>query len=493
MTLRNLRCELPYDDLRGWLAEAERLGELRTVRGASWQEDIGMAAEAVIKEDDGPAVLFDEVPGCPKGFRLLMNVFAGKRRNMTLGFPPELTKVELSDACHDAYVKERKVVPHTVVGDGPVFENIVEGDAVDLMKFPTPIWHLEDGGRYIGTGCYSVTMDPEEKWINIGTYRAMIHDRRSVGVFMVDGKHGHIHREKYFAKGEPMPIVMVLGDDPVTFYAACTEAPYGVCEYDIVGGMRNRPVEVVLGPLTGLPFPADAEIVLEGFLRPGHVRKEGPFGEWTGYYASGSHAEPVLDVEAIYHRDDPIILGVPPMGGGSDEMGRYRAILRSAMLKQNLADAGVPDVTAVWCHEVGSSRMLQGVAINQRYPGHAKQAGHIAAQCQATNYANKYIVVVDDDIDVTDLEELWWAMISRSDPATSIEVIKGARTSPADPTLTPEQRERGDITNSRAVIDACRPFHWRDQYPKVNAPTPNQARRAREKFGYLLEGKAQPR
>ena len=483
MTGSNLKCVLAYDDLRGWLAEAERLGELRTVRGASWQEDIGLAAEAVIKEDDGPAVLFDDVPGCAPGHRVLMNVFAGRRRNMTLGFSDELTKAELSDACYESYIKERKTIPHEVVDDGPIFENVLTGDAVDLMKFPTPVWHADDGGRYIGTGCYSITRDPETGGLNAGTYRAMIHDARSVGVFMVPGKHGQVHRQKYFDRGEPCPIVMVLGSDPVSFYAACTEVPAGVCEYDVVGGMRGEALKVVEGRITGLPFPANCEIAIEGYLHAGHLREEGPFGEWTGYYASGEHPEPVLEIEALYHRDDPIILGVPPMGGGSDD----RAILRSAMLKQALADAGVPDVANVWCHEVGSSRMLHGVAIHQRYPGHAKQAGHIAAQCHATNYANKYIIVVDDDIDVTDLEELWWALLTRSDPANSIDIISGTRTSPADPSLTPEQRARDDLTNSRAVIDACRPFHWRDQFPKVNAPSPAQAKKARDRFGYLLE------
>ena len=157
------------------------------------------------------------------------------------------------------------------------------------------------------------------------------------------------------------------------------------------------------------------------------------------------------------------------------------------MLKDNLAQAGVPDVSSVWCHEVGSSRMLHGVAIRQRYPGHSKQAGHIAGQCHATNYANKFVVVVDDDVDVTNLEELWWALLTRSDPATSIDIIDGTRTSPADPRIPPDQRDRGDITNSRAIIDACRPFHWKDQYPKVNAPTPEQAHRAFQRFGGLLK------
>ncbi len=483
----NIEPRIAYDDLRQWMAEADRLGELRTVTGASWQEDIGLCAEAVLHADDGPAVLFDEVPGCAKGFRLLMNIFAGRRRNMTFGFPDELTKQELSTAYYDAYLRDPKIIPHEVVDDGPVFDNIVTGEDVDLTVFPTPVWHEKDGGRYIGTGCYSVTEDPDEKWLNLGTYRAMLHDKRSVGVLMVPGKHGHIHREKYFARGERMPLVMVLGGDPMAFFYGGFEAPYGVCELDIIGGIRGRPIKVVRGKITGLPFPADAEIVLEGYLDPNRREIEGPFAEWTGHYAGGASAAPVLEVEALYHRNDPILLGEPPMGKGAEDMSRYRAVVRSAVLKKNILDAGVPDVRAVWCHEIGGARMLHGVAITQRYPGHARQAGHIAAQCRAAVYAGKFVVVVDDDVDVANLEELIWAMITRCDPATSIDIIQGAWTSPADPRLTPEQRAAGDITNSRAVIDACRPYHWRDQFPMVNAPSAEVARKAREKFGFLLE------
>ncbi len=483
----NIEPRIAYDDLRQWMAEADRLGELRTVTGASWQEDIGLCAEAVLHADDGPAVLFDEVPGCAKGFRLLMNIFAGRRRNMTFGFPDELTKQELSTAYYDAYLRDPKIIPHEVVDDGPVFENIVTGEDVDLTVFPTPVWHEQDGGRYIGTGCYSVTEDPDEKWLNLGTYRAMLHDKRSVGVLMVPGKHGHIHREKYFARGERMPLVMVLGGDPMAFFYGGFEAPYGVCELDIIGGIRGRPIKVVRGKITGLPFPADAEIVLEGYLDPDRREIEGPFAEWTGHYAGGASAAPVLEVEALYHRNDPILLGVPPMGKGAEEMSRYRAVVRSAVLKKNILDAGVPDVRAVWCHEIGGARMLHGVAITQRYPGHARQAGHIAAQCRAAVYAGKFVIVVDDDVDVSNLEELIWAMITRSDPATSIDIIHNAWTSPADPRVTPEQRAAGDLTNSRAVIDACRPYHWRDKFPMVNAPSAEVARKAREKFGFLLE------
>jgi 4-hydroxy-3-polyprenylbenzoate decarboxylase len=475
-----------YGDLREWMREAESLGELRTVVGASWQEEIGLAADVVIPADDGPAVVFDEVPGCPKGFRLILNVFAGKRRNMTLGFPDHLSKQDLSQAFFEHYVKKEARIAPAFVDSGPIFENILTGDAIDVTKFPAPIWHVHDGGRYIGTGCYSVTMDPDERWVNVGCYRAMIHDRKSVGLLIVPGKHGYMHREKYFSRGERMPVALVVGSDPLFFFVAGTEHPYGVCEFDLVGGMRGKPVELVRGKVTGLPFPASAEIVLEGYLDPEIRKNEGPFGEWMGYYAGGTSPQPVLDIHAIYHRNDPIILGVPPLGGGSDEMARYRAVIRSAMLKQELRNAGVPDVTQVWCHEVGASRMLHGIAINQRYPGHAKQVGVLAASCGSTVYGCKFIIVVDDDVDVSNFEELMWAMVTRCDPATSMDIVRRMRTSPADPLLSEERRAAKDLTNSRAIIDATRPFEWRDKFPKVNAPTPEVARKAREKFGYLL-------
>ncbi len=484
----NVTAKIPYDDLREWLDYAERLGEGRNVKGASWQEDIGLAAEAVLRAENGPCVVFDDIPGCPKGFRLLLNVFAGTRRNMTLGFPDHLSKGELSEAYRDAYLKEPNLIKHEIVADGPILENVMLGDDVDVERFPAPIWHERDGGRYIGTGTYSITRDPEEDWLNAGAYRAQVHDKKSVGIILAAGHHGYIHRQKYLARGEAMPIVMVLGGDPLAFFYGGMEAPYGVFELDIVGGMRGKPVKMVQGKVTGLPFPANAEIVLEGYVTPDKRHMEGPFGEWTGHYAGGATMAPVLDIKAIYHRNDPILLGVPPMGAGPDEMARYRGVLRSATIMQNIANAGVPDVQQVWCHEIGGARMLHGISIKQRYPGHATQVGHVAAQCGASAYASKYIVVTDEDVDVTNLDHLLWAMLTRTDPKESIQFITHSWDSPADPRLSPEKRARGDMTHSVAIIDACKPFHWRDKFPPTNAPSAAVARKAREKFGWLLDG-----
>ena len=477
-----------YNDLREWLSEAHLLNEVRTVSGASWQEDIGLVAEAILRADNGPCVVFEDVQGCQKGFRLLLNMFAGTRRNMTLGFPDHLTKWELSDAYREAFLTKPKVIPHEIVEHGPIFENILIGDAIDILKFPSPIWHEKDGGRYIGTGTYSITRDPEDNWYNAGAYRAQVFDKATVGILMAPGHHGAIHCEKYFKRGEPMPVAMVVGGDPLAFFYGGLEAPYGTFEFDMVGGLRGRPEKMVLGKVTGLPIPAGAEIVLEGYVHPDRKLVEGPFGEWSGHYAGGAKPCPVIDVKAIYHRNDPILVGVPPMGAGPDEMARYRAVMRSAIIKQNMANAGVPEVRQVWCHEVGGARMFHGVAIKQRYPGHATQAGMVAAQCGGSAYASKYIVVTDEDVDVTNLEQLIWAMLMRTDPKESIQFITGSWDSPADPRLPPERRKAGDLTHSVAIIDACRPYYWRDQFPPANTPSPEVTHKAREKFGWLLDG-----
>ncbi len=475
---------IPYNDLREWIEEAKKLGELKTVEGATWEQDIGLATELLHHSSPSPAVIFEKIPGVEPGYKVITNVFGDKRMNMTFGFPTSLSKVEVSDALH-ARMKNLQPIPYQVVETGPVMENVLMGDQVDILKFPTPFWHENDGGRYIGTGSYDITIDPDEKWVNLGTYRVMVHDAKHLGFYISPGKHGRIHRDKFFARNEPCPVAVVVGGDPLLYLMACNEVPYGVCEYELAGALRNKPYEVIEGRVTGLPIPANAEIVLEGYAYPDIKKTEGPFGEWTGYYASGERPEPVIEVKAVYHRNNPFILGSPP-NRPPDELVRYRAIVRSGLLKEELEKAGVPDVQAVWAHEVGGVRMFLAVSIKQRYPGHARQAGQIAAMCHVGAYAGKYVVVVDEDIDPSDLEAVIWAMSTRSDPAESIDIIRRAWSTPLDPRIHPDQKAAGNNTNSRAIIDATRPFEWRDRFPIVNYPSPELAKLAREKFGYLL-------
>ena len=478
-----------YNDLRGWIDQARKLDEVRDVEGATWQEEIGMATELLHHSDPAPAALFDKIPGYPKGYRVLTNFFGGKRMNMTLGFPAELSRVELSNEFNKAF-QEAKPIPYEFVEKGPILENFKVGDEVNVLSFPAPLWHERDGGRYIGTGSFNITQDPDEGWVNLGTYRVMVHDEKTVGFYISPGKHGRIHRDKFMARGQPMPAAVALGSDPFLYLMACNEVPYGISEYEFAGGLRGKPYPVIHGKVTGLPIPADAEIVLEGFVDPKKRRREGPFGEWTGYYASDVRDEPVLDIKAIYYRNNPIMLGCPP-NRTPDELARYRAVIRSGLLKQELEKAGLPGIKAVWAHEVGSSRMLLNISIEQKYAGHATQVGHVASQCHVGAYAGKYVIVVDEDIDVSDLEEVIWAMVTRSDPATSIDIIRNAWSTALDPRIHPDDKAKGKLTNSRAIIDATRPYEWRDRFPPVNMPSPEVAQKAREKFSYLLKGFSQ--
>jgi 4-hydroxy-3-polyprenylbenzoate decarboxylase len=252
------------------------------------------------------------VPGTIKGSRVLINFFGGKRKNMTLGFATDLSKIDLSEGFRTNFIGPMRRIAPKYVDDGPIFENVMTGDDVDVTAFPAPKWHAADGGRYIGTGSFNVTRDPDEGWVNCGTYRVMIHDAKTAGFYISPGKHGRQMRDKYQARRAPMPVAVVCGGDPMTFLMASSEVPYGVSEYEVVGGVRGKPVEVINGPVTGLPIPANAEIVLEGFVEPGNERVEGPFGEWTGYYASDLRPEPVLDIKAVYYRNNPILLGCVP-------------------------------------------------------------------------------------------------------------------------------------------------------------------------------------
>lgn len=475
-----------HKDLRDWMKLVEDIGELKVVEGATWQEDIGMATELLNHTQQAPAVVFDSIPGYPKGYRVLTNaLLSNNRLAITFGLPLNLSRFELSTKLYTKTGGQTQL-PHVYVDNGPIMENVIEGDAVDVLKFPTPKWHEYDGGRYIGTGSYDITRDPDEGWVNVGTYRVQVHDKTHVGFYISPGKHGRIHRDKYFSRQEPCPVVVVAGGDPLIFCAGSSELPYGLCEYDWAGAARGEPVEVIKGKYTGLPIPARAEIAIEGFAHYDDLEDEGPFGEWTGYYASGSRMEPRITIKAIYHRNNPIILGSPP-NRPPDELSCYRSFMRSPLLKEEIEKAGVPDIVAAWCHEAGGARLLLAVSIRQRYPGHATQAGHIASQCHVGAYAGRYVVVVDDDIDVTNLEEVIWAMCTRSDPANDIDIIHRAWSTSLDPTISPEQRAKGALWNSRGIIDACRPFEWRDKFPQVNMPSPEVRKKTIEKWGYLIK------
>ena len=469
---------MEYRDLREWISKAEGLEEVKTLKKCDWNLEIGAITELVARREDGPAVLFDEIKDYPKGYRVLSNSLSSRKRlALTLDMPAGETKMDFVRLWRERY-KKIKPIPPKFVKDSPLLENVYRDKDIDLLKFPTPKWHELDGGRYIGTGSIDITRDPDEGWVNWGTYRVMIHDKDTVGFYISPGKHGRIQREKYISTGRPCKIAMSFGHDPLVFLAGSIEVPYAIPEYEFIGGVRGEPLELIEGEYSGLPIPANAEIVVEGDVI---FDQAGPFGEWTGYYASAERPEPFVKVRRLYHRNNPIMLGSPP-GRPPAELGWYRSYLRSALIWDEMEKAGVPDVKGVWLTVSGGSRLVLVVSIKQRYPGHAKQAAVVASQCHAGAYLGRYVIVVDDDIDPSNTDDMIWALASRSDPETDIDIIRRCWSGPLDPIIQPGKKG----FNSRAIIDACRPFEWLKDFPPVAESSKEVLDATARKWGKIL-------
>jgi 4-hydroxy-3-polyprenylbenzoate decarboxylase len=236
----------------------------------------------------------------------------------------------------------------------------------------------------------------------------------------------------------------------------------------------------VHGHHTGLPIPAFSEIAIEGEMLPGDNLPEGPFGEWPGYYASDTRPEPVVRIKALYYRNNPIICGEPPLRPSANQ-GFHRSIQRSALIWNALEDAGVPDVRGVWLNPA-AYRFFSIVKIKQRYPGHAKQAALVASQCRPGAYLGRYVVVVDDDIDIYNPDDVIWAISTRSEPE-NIDILRRCWSGPLDPAI-PTGRKG---FNSRAIIDATRPYEWRDKFPPINAVSDELKATLERKYAKLLK------
>ena len=469
-------------DLRDWLAHMESAGELLKLSGADREREIGGVIDIAMRKMGRPAVLFDKVPGYDPSFRVVANLFTSvKRIALTLGLPANTTEVELVRFWRD-YMRDAPTLPPKQVNTGPLMENTFTGDDIDLLKIPTPRWHEGDGGYYIGTGGMVIMKDPDSGWINYGAYRIQVHDRRTASVMISKGKHGDILMRKYHDKGLPCPIAVVAGVHPGLFAVAGLEIPYGKNEYEAAGGLLGEQIRTVNGPVTGLPIPADAEIAFEGFVHKDDLIDEGPLGEWTGYFAGGRKREPAIRVETFWHRDNPVLTGAIPGVPPNDDTF-YRGTARSGAVWHEVEAAGVPEVKGVWSHEAGGSRMWLTISIKQMYAGQSKQAGLIASQCHAGAYANRVVVVVDDDIDPANMNEVVWSICTRCDPKDDVDILKHCWSTTLDPMAYPPERRN---MNSRMIIDACVPWNRMQEWPDTVTNTPPLEAKVREKFGHML-------
>jgi 4-hydroxy-3-polyprenylbenzoate decarboxylase len=432
-----------------------------------------------------PLLLFDDIPGYPGGYRVASLLYGSYKRGALLfGFSPETTKLEVMRLTARK-VKEAKPLPPREVSTGPVMENAREGKALDMLSFPVPRFHAGDGGRYIGTGDLIIMRSPAEGRVNMATYRVQEHEPDLLGLWISAGQQGQQICQAYWAQGKNCPVVAVFGCDPVTLLAARMRLPYGSSEMDLAGGLLERPLEVIRGPVTGLPIPAHAEIAIEGEIPPPseEARAEGPFGEWQGYYSGGTlgtgKPQPVIRIKAVYHRKDPIIVDEAPLWFGAP---REDVRLAAGLLWEQLEAAGIQDVVGVCQH----TNYFVVVSIRQRYAGHAKQAAHAVLACSANAGDGRYVVIVDEDIDPTNLKEVMWAMTTRVEPTTDIEIVDTCRGTPLDPRMEPEKRKAGDFTSGRAIFYAVRPFGWRAQFPKSSRSDASLRRKMIERYKDIL-------
>ena len=468
-------------DLREFMAALEPMDEIRTVDGADWDLEIGAITELNF-EREGPALLFDHIKGYPKGYRILCNaVETLPRALLALGLPTDLD-TDAAIAQYEAKLSSYAPVPETEVQSGPILENAYFGDDVDLWKFPTPRWHEADGGRYIGTGSMVIMRDPDTGEVNLGTYRVMVHDRNTAGLFIVLAHTGAQIQRKYWARGQICPVAVCLGEDPLLFLcSAAYVQTHRREEYEQCGYFRGESVEVIREEVTGLPIPAGAEIVIAGEIPPPDVemRDEGPFAEYTGYYASATRPEPVIKVQAMYHRNDPILLGMPPYKyrGPSLHFGIPHHIID---LRAKVKKAGIDGVLDVWEPVHPGLKVVQ---VKQRYPGHAMKA----ALALTGDFNARFVVVVDEDINPRDPVDVLWAIATRCDPATTISILNGCSSTQLDPRLPPDKKLSGDLTTSCAIIDACKPFHWIDQFPAANIASQELRREVLTKWKELFQ------
>jgi 4-hydroxy-3-polyprenylbenzoate decarboxylase len=473
-------------DLRDLLERFEEIEELEVIEGADWNLEMAALGELVCARNPGraPALLFKNIKDYPENYRVLSGAANSfKRLAIVLGFPEPETELDLVKSYRDRMKDEFELIPPEEVKTGPILENIDRDEDVDLYKFPIPFIHEHDGGRYMGTDDVVIMKDPDTGWVNAATYRVMIQDKNTTGIWMSPGKHGRMIREKYFEKGEPCPVLISCGQDPLLFLAGHSEVDINVSEFDYAGGHRGFPFETIPSEIHGLPIPAHSEVVLEGEIYGDEtsVQTEGPFGEFMGYYASDASPQPIVKVRRVYYRNDPILTMAIPSRPPSN-FTFARSAVKSAMIWDEIEKAGLPGVQGIWCHEAGAGRLFNVVSIKQLYPGHVKQTAMLAANCHSGNYAGRWVVVVDEDIDPANIFDVIWAMSTRCDPPTDTEFIHNSWSTPLDTML-----REPPYHNNRGIIDACRPWGWKDDFPMVAESSPELKAQVMKKWPHLFE------
>ena len=416
---------MPYNSLRDFISRLEEENELaRIEHEVDPILEMTVIADKAVK-NNGKALLFEK----PKGYDIpvLMNAF-GTEKRMKMALEVErfeeigekligLTKLKPSGILDG--IKNLRVLkdalsfsPKTVKSGG--CKEVVEGP--DLSKFPILKCWPKDAGRFI-TLPVVITKDPETGEFNAGMYRMQIFDNKTTGMHWQIHKHGAEHFRK--AK-EKLEVAVAIGVEPAILYASTVPLPPGLDEFMFAGFIRGERVRLVDCETVDLKVPAEAEIVLEGYVKTDELRLEGPFGDHTGYYTP-AEPYPVFHITTVTRREKPIyhatIVGKPLMedawlGKATERI--FLPVLR--MLFPEIVDINLP--------VEGAFHNLAIVSIRKAYPGHARKV-MFSLWGMGMLSLTKVIIVVDDDVNVQNLKEVLWAVTSRFDPAKDLVAVTG--------------------------------------------------------------------
>ena len=423
-----------YTDLRDFLAQLERLGEMKRVAAeVSPRLEMTEICDRVLRQG-GPAILFERPAG--HSMPVLGNLFGTVRRIcLAMGVedtaslrgigrllavlrepePPKGMR-DLWDRLpelKDLASKVLDMVPKEL-SSGPCQETVWEGKDVDLARLPVQTCWPEDAGPLITWGL-TVTRGPLKARQNLGIYRQQVLTENRIILRWLAHRGGALdYRDHVIAHpGEPFPVAVALGADPATMLGAVTPVPDTLGEYQFAGLLRGARTEVVKCHGSTLQVPAAAEIVLEGVIKPGDVALEGPHGDHTGYY-NEAEKFPVLTVERITMRRSPIYhstyTGKPP-----DEPAMLGVALNELFVP--LIQRQFPEIADFYLPPEGCSYRMAVVSMKKQYPGHAKRVMFGVWSYLRQFMYTKFIVVLDDDVNARDWKEVIWAITTRVDPA----------------------------------------------------------------------------
>ncbi len=475
---------MAYKDLREFISALERNHELRRIPFAVDPVlEITEFADRAVKQG-GPALLFERPTG--SDIPLLINAFASMRR-MELAL--QVSSVDevarriaeyLEMRLPQGLIGKLKMLPKLAemgaffpktVSDGPCKE-VIRREGFSLFEFPIQQCWPEDAGRFI-TLPLVFTRNPETGKRNCGMYRMQVYDDRTTGMHWQTHKQGAEHYRRMLRKtgSTRMDVAVAIGSDPATMYSSILPLPPDLDEMMISGFLRGSPVEMVRCETCDLEVPANAEIVLEGYVELGEMRTEGPFGDHTGFYSLADDY-PVFHVSCITQRKKPVytstIVGIPPM----EDFYMGKAIERIFLPLMRLQ---LPEVRDMSMPAEGVFHNLMLVSIRKSYPGHARKVMHAIWGLGQAMFT-KCIVVVDEDVDVQDYSQVAWKALNNIDPQRDIEFVLG-------PVDSLDHASRLADFGSKMGIDATRKWPregFARPWPDVITMSPEVKRRVDE-------------